>query len=186
MNISKTHPICVRIVKTRAIIYIKSLNRTLSLFIHTHSNCLSSSSSKQISLWLQCALFVHSEPLFKTTLEICALVNSHWIKKCRKMNKINVKKQSKVRVLTHFFVDSNWLAYVMLIVPHHFAAFHRPHCHWWQFAPAFVSSTCWWRSVFSLPSSSSSSSLNSLVARAVFFRSLCCWFLCICLINAIQ
>lgn len=48
-------------------------------------------------------------------------------------------------VLTHFFVDSNWLVYVMtLTVQHHYAVFHRPHCHWWQFAQAFVSLACCW------------------------------------------
>lgn len=48
-------------------------------------------------------------------------------------------------VLTHFFVDSNWLAYVMtLTVRHHYAVFRRPHCHWWQFAQAFVSLACCW------------------------------------------
>lgn len=72
----------------------------------------------------------------------------------------------KPYILTHFFVDSNWLAYVMLIVLHHCAACHRPHCHSWQFAQAFVSSTfCFWRIIYC------TRTIGVYVFVSVFFHS---------------
>lgn len=57
----------------------------------------------------------------------------------------------------------------MLIVRHHYVACHRPHCHWWRFAQAFVSSTCFWRLFLRFYTNSG---LNLLAAKIALYIKL--------------
>lgn len=130
-------------VKLRAVIYIKSLDQKAHR--HTQTACWSlGKQNNQILFWWWIFLFVGFIAIIQDNASNVCWQIHNWIQKYSYENK-KKKEKNEMRVLTHFFVDSDWLAYVMLIVPHHCVACHQPHCHWWQFAPAFVSSACFWR-----------------------------------------